>query len=85
MRGQGVGDESKLGPVVLICSPECLEKGTLLAVAHKIIDTPSLKILTIVSDQMLQGLDQTPWLGCFLLAIAVTDCYVKNLVKFVKF
>ena len=71
--------------MVLICSTEHLEKGILLAVSHKITDTPSLEILAIGSDQILQGLDQTPWLGCFLFAIAVTDHHVKNLVKFLKF
>lgn len=54
-----------LAPVVLICSSERLEKGILLAAAHKIIDTSSLEILAVGSDQMLQGLDQIPWLRCF--------------------
>lgn len=55
-----------------------------MVVAHKIIDTSSLEMLAIGLDQVLQGLNQTPWLGCFLFAITVTDCHAKNLIKFLK-
>lgn len=41
-------------------------------------------MLAIGLDQVLQGLNQTPWLGCFLFAITVTDCHAKNLIKFLE-
>lgn len=60
-----MGDESRLGPVVLICSPECLEKGTLLAVAHKIIDTPFVKILNNCFGSDAPGLGPDTMAGLF--------------------
>lgn len=55
-----------------------------MAVSHKIIDTPSLEVLAFGTDQMLQGLDQTPWQGCFLSIVAIIDSRGEIWAKFLK-
>lgn len=52
--------------------------------SHKIIDTPSLEVLAFGSDQMLQGLGQTPWQGCSLSTVAMIDNHVEICAKFLK-
>ena len=55
-----------------------------MAVSHKIIDTPSLEALAFGSDQMLQGLGQTPWQGSSLSTVAMIDSLVEICAKFLK-
>lgn len=53
-----------------------------MVVSHKIIDTRL--VLAFGSDQMLQGLAQTPWQGGFLSIGAMIDNHVVIWAKFLK-
>jgi hypothetical protein len=68
--------------VVLICSTKVWRRN--FVGCGSLVDTPSLEILAFGSDHMLQDWDQTPWLGCFLFAVALADHRAKIHIKFLK-